>query len=535
MHEDDFEHEHYSYGSATDQALAMGDLVQLTTVGIDVGSSTSHLMFSRLHLARQGVRLSSRYVVVLREVLHRSEIMLTPYLPDNTIDATKLADFVHSSYKEAGLNPEGIDSGAIILTGEAIKRHNAQAIAEHVAGESGQFVCATAGHNFEAVLSAHGSGAVALSREKHQTLLNVDIGGGTTKLALIQHGDILETAALNVGGRLIALEEHGKLARIEPAGRLIADALGIDLQLGVQPTPQSLEQIAMKMADVLVEVVRAVGGHHDSPQPVQPVGQQNHSETAGGSLGPPSALLEKLLLTQPLSSPHHVDAITFSGGVSEYLYRRETRSFGDLAQLLAVAVDLRVAAGFFPAPIAQASERLRATVIGASQFTVQVSGSTIAINQPSLLPIRNLPVIYPRLAGDDASARGLAAAIERAHLRLDLTPGAQDVALAIPWQGVPHYASLRHLAEGIVHGMRPSLDAGRPLILVFNSDIGNLVGQILHTDLGLPNNVISIDNIELDEFDFIDIGQIIQPAGAVPVVVKSLVFPALKGPQGEVL
>jgi ethanolamine utilization protein EutA len=74
----------------------------------------------------------------------------------------------------------------VILTGEAIKRKNAQAIDELFAAEAGKFVCATAGHKLECTLAAHGAGAVKLSKERGDTcLLHVDIGGGTTKLALI--------------------------------------------------------------------------------------------------------------------------------------------------------------------------------------------------------------------------------------------------------------------------------------------------------------------------------------------------------------
>ena len=81
-----------------------------------------------------------------------------------------------------------VDSGAVILTGEAIKRKNAQAIDELFAAEAGKFVCATAGHKLECTLAAHGAGAVKLSQERGECLLHVDIGGGTTKLALIDNG-----------------------------------------------------------------------------------------------------------------------------------------------------------------------------------------------------------------------------------------------------------------------------------------------------------------------------------------------------------
>jgi ethanolamine utilization protein EutA len=217
MHDLDFDHGHVS--AEEQQAIAeviwAADNVELTTVGIDVGSSTSHLMFARVHLQRLTTALSSRFVVVGREVLWRSPILLTPYLPDNTIDVGKLAAFFDAAFTEADLTRDKIDSGAVILTGEALKRNNAEAITHLFAAESGKFVCASAGHHMECAMAAHGSGAVALSRKEKTTVMNVDIGGGTTKFALVEKGQLVATAAVEVGGRLIAFDENNKIIRLE--------------------------------------------------------------------------------------------------------------------------------------------------------------------------------------------------------------------------------------------------------------------------------------------------------------------------------
>src|SRR5256885_4560310 len=183
--------------------------------GIDIGSSTPYMMYAGVHLQRLGTPLSSRFVVVNRRIIWQSPILLTPYLPDYTIDIDELAGFIGSCYQYAGIEPGDIDSGAVILTGEAIKRHNARAIADLFSEEAGRFVCASAGHHMECQLSAHGSGAVALSRGHKATLLNIDIGGGTTKFALIENGRIIATCAVAVGGRLIVEGDGGGLARIE--------------------------------------------------------------------------------------------------------------------------------------------------------------------------------------------------------------------------------------------------------------------------------------------------------------------------------
>ena len=247
--------EHISMTPEQEQDLAdtiwKQDNVELTTVGVDVGSSTSHLMFSKVHLQRLAEGLSSRFVVVNRQVLWRSPILLTPYRPDYTIDAEELKDFFGNAYKDAGLTPEDIDTGAVILTGEALKRNNARAIADLFAEESGKFVCASAGHNLEALMAANGSGAVALSRQNHQTILNIDVGGGTVKLGLCHGGRLMATSAFAVGGRLIAFDDDGKMTRIEGPAEQVADDVGVSLKLGDTLTKENRKKIVSETSGKL--------------------------------------------------------------------------------------------------------------------------------------------------------------------------------------------------------------------------------------------------------------------------------------------
>jgi ethanolamine utilization protein EutA len=496
-------------GDFSETYLYSGDSIELTTVGIDIGSSTSHLIFSRLKLRRLGQNLSTRYVVISREVLHASPIMLTPYNPDYTIDADTLQRFIHEAYEAAGLTPGDVDTGAVILTGEAVKRTNARAIADLFASETGKFVCVSAGHNLEAVMAAHGSGAAALSRNPDRLVMNVDVGGGTSKLALVRHGEVLETSSINVGGRLVALDEDRRVTRIEPAARMVAEAVGAELHLDEKLSEDDARKIADKLADCLMEAVRR--------EPLSP-------------------LAEQLMVTPSLVSSEPAEALTFSGGVSEYLYEREQRDFGDLAIPLATAIRARIEAGRLPAPLQSAGERIRATVIGASQFTVQVSGNTINISDPGLLPLHNIQVLYPRLpAREELRPDEISTAIQESFRRFDLEEGEQPVALAIDWHGRPAYPLLRSVAEGIAQGLPKTIAAGMPVTLVFQHDVGKLIGYILRDDLKISNEVISIDNVDVKEFDFIDIGEIIYPARAVPVVIKSLVFPHGHDPRAELL
>ena len=375
MHDLEFEHLHVTAddAAAVNEVAWAADNVELTTVGIDIGSSTAHLMFARVHLQRLATGLSSRFLVAQRDILWRSPIALTPYRPDYTIDAEALAAFLDDCYDQAGLAREQVDTGAVILTGEALKRHNAAEIAGLFAAEGGRFVCASAGHHLEAALSANGSGAVALSRRERNTILNIDVGGGTTKFALVREGRILATSAIAVGGRLI-VEREGRLVRLEDPIARVARAIGLSPRLGEVLNAGDRARLVGRMAELIVAII---------------------------DQRPPDALGEALMLTDPLPETPRPDALTFSGGVAEYIFEREGARFGDLGLDLAEAIRRAAAERRLPAPIWDAGQGIRATVIGASQFTAQISGNTIFVPEPGVLPLRNLTVLACHLPSSE--------------------------------------------------------------------------------------------------------------------------------------
>ncbi len=499
----DHDHDHDEFDGAADDGIddvtwAL-DNVELTTVGVDVGSSTSHLLFARLHLQRLTQSLSSRFVVVKREVLHRSPILLTPYRHDTgLIDIDALERFVQRAYAEANLTPGDIDTGAVILTGAALERANARAVAELFASEGGKFVCASAGHNLEGILAAHGSGAVALSHELGGTLLHVDVGGGTTKLGLLRNGEILSTAAIHVGGRLVAFDAEERITRIEPSAALVADSLGIPLEMGGFLHADDRRRLADSLVDILVDYL------------------------GKGELSP---LGQKFLLTEPLElNGHKPVGLTFSGGVAEYVYGREATRYGDLGPDVAAALRVALDMGRLPAPAVPLAEGIRATVLGASQFSVQLSGNTVHVSDPNVLPLRNLPVVYARIESPRPDADAVAQAIRNGFVRLDLTEGEHPAAVALPWRGEPHYVNLRALADGIARAMPRSLAAGFPLVIALDGDIGASLGGILSEELAVTAPMVSIDGLQLVELDYVDVGELLMPANVVPVVVKSLAF-----------
>ena len=499
-HDLDFDHEHEKMSEADRAAIARiiweQDTVELRTVGIDIGSSTSHLLFARVTLKRLSEGLSSRFVVIEREVLWRSPIMLTPFLADGSIDAHALSHFIHDAYHDAGLRRSDIDSGAVILTGEAIKRHNARAIDEIFAAESGKFVCATAGHKLESILAAHGSGASALARRRNECGLHVDVGGGTTKLALIDRDEIISAAAFAVGGRLLAQDTKGAWTRIDDSAQRVAADLGIL----ASPASFASEAVRMAMAQRMATLVL--------------------DQMTGTTL---DALGQALELTAPLSRSVAPDFITFSGGVAEYIFQRESASHGDIAQLLAAAIVKQIKTRI-TIPVIEPLERIRATVIGASQFTVQVSGKTIYVPDMTVLPVHNVPVVHLSLdLSGTLDVDHIAATMASKAEVLNLTPDAR-LAIAFTWNGDPEHARLLSMARAIMQFAAPAGKREETLFLMIDGDVAASLGRILQHELHLEGKIVSIDGIVLRELDFVDVGELLDPPGVVPVVIKSLLF-----------
>jgi ethanolamine utilization protein EutA len=480
--------------SSTGRSLVDEDEIVVLSVGVDIGSSTSHLVFSRIVLER----LDSRYVVTTREAFYESDILLTPYAAGEDIDAEVLGAFIDRQYKEANVDPEEIDTGALILTGVAVRRRNARKIGELFARQAGKMVAVSAGDSLETVMSAHGSGAVARSIRDKATVMNVDVGGGTSKIAICADGRVTGLTALDVGARLICLDAAGRIVRLEEAGRRFGADLGITLELGTKLAPEAARAVAARMADRLFEAM-------DGGSP------------ASGGAG--------ILRLDPLPARPAVDRVTFSGGVAEYIYSREPRTYGDLGMLLAQEIRARVESR--GAKLEPSIEGIRATVVGASQYTTQVSGSTIYVSPLEALPLRNVPVIAPAFAldADEIDSALVAEAIKTVLKRLDLAEADTAVAVFVPWRGSATFQRLDGFCQGVVDGLAGILADGHPLVLAGDGDVGGLMGIHLREEIQLDNAIVSVDGLELKEFDYVDIGAMLPNSGAVPVVIKSLIFP----------
>jgi len=414
-------------------------------------------------------------------------VTLTPYSSPRRIDTDALAAFIDRAYAQAGWTRDMVDTGAVIATGEAARKENAAAIVALFSEQSGRFVCATAGHHLEALLAAHGSGAVALSRSADTpVVLNVDIGGGTTKLAVCRNGKAVETAAIDVGARVVSWDIDGRVRAVTAAGERVLRRAGVRVAVGQVANRAALTIVSERIAELALAIADG-----------QPLDDQ-------------------YWLTEPITTRGRYKTVVISGGVGEYVNGNETREFGDLGKLLGAAISRRLAGH----NVLRAVESIRATCIGASQYTIQESGDTLFLTNPELLPLRDVAAVA--IHPEHADAGDIARSIRAGIARLDREDG--TFAVAVRWDHGPAYPALRELCAGINDGVRGTVAPDRPLVVVLDADVAGIVGQMLRDELSVRSPLVCVDQIQLSDLDFIDVGAVLPGKGVVPVVIKSLVF-----------
>jgi ethanolamine utilization protein EutA len=470
--------------------------IELLSVGIDVGTATSHLVFSNLILVRDEMSPTLRFNIEERNVIYEGKIIETPFLEDKTIDIDQLTAFFKKEYEHAGIDPADIHTGAVIITGESAKKHNAPQIAEALSKDAGKLVAATAGPNFESLLAAMGSGATARSRDHGKTILSCDIGGGTSNMAISRDGDVLSTSCIAVGGRLLALDSEIRIRQLaDPAAKVMQD-IGLDYRFGDQMAKEDIGKTASRMAEVLIEVMT----------------------------GPAkSSLAKKLMMTGDLDFSVPIDEYMFSGGVAEFIYGKKGR-YNDIGSILAKRI--RSLIPQLKSPVVEPVNKIRATVIGAGAYSLSVSGSSGFMDDKLALPIRNIPVLRVDVEQTHLSVGHVVSRVNMAFQRHDLVEGLEIVALYFKDPVRVNYPELELFAKSMEAALPNSIAKRMPIILIFEKDIACSVGNVIRRETGMNTNLLSLDELSLNDGDWIDISEPLVGRQVFPVTVKSLVFPA---------
>jgi ethanolamine utilization protein EutA len=478
----------------------MTDSRDMVSVGIDIGTTTTQIIFSKLTLvdvSRAGQ--IPRIDITARKILYKSEIVFTPLLDDVTIDAQRLADILNREYGKAGINPDQIETGAVIITGETAKKKNADEILKIIAGLAGDFVVTVAGPHVESMIAGRGSGAAEYSRQHFNSVTNIDIGGGSANSAIFQQGNMVAAAAMNFGGRIIEIDHvTGKIRHLSQPARLILDHLGLHYNPGESPYLEDLYKITECMADLTVKLIE----------------------------GTTSPLAQKLYLTIPSPVSGKGKILMFSGGIGYYFYEpipvrtlSDITIHDDLGPLLAQS--LREQPVIKSYSCIRPSETLRATVLGASSQTVTLSGSTIWVDEGTL-PLKNIPVVRTSLNNNLLNTSAIPQAIHSALTRWDINPSNDFFAIALEFDEQMDYPVLVQVANGLIDFAR-KISSTRPLIVIIKHDYAQVLGQTIKA-LAKELRILVIDQVGLTEGDFIDIGNPLMDGRVVPLSVKTLIF-----------
>ncbi len=468
--------------------------IEILSVGVDVGSSTSHLVFSNLVLKRDQRSVTRRFNIQERNIIYEGRIIHTPLLDDNTIDIVRLTDFFKEEYRRADIDPADIQTGAVIVTGESARKQNARQIAEALSNDAGRFVAATAGPNFESLIAAMGSGAATRSKDDNKTILSCDIGGGTSNIAISRNGEILSTSCLSVGGRLLGVDSEGKIWRIDQPAAKVMENLGLKHEIGDVISKVDIDGIAEKFAEILFEVMT----------------------------GPAtSSLARRLMLTADLNFANPVDEYSFSGGVAELMYGG-LNNFDDIGHILADKIKLLTAE--LSAPVIELPNKIRATVIGAGAYSLSISGCSGFRDDEISFPIRNVPVMRVDVDQSKLSTEHIITQINAAFQRFDLSEGDEVIALYFKNPVRVSYPQLELFAKSIEKALTNTIRNKLPVILIFETDIACSVGNVIRRETRLKTNLLSLDELMLKEGDWVDIGEPLVDGQVFPVTVKSLVF-----------
>lgn len=477
----------------------MGEGRDILSVGIDIGTTTTQVIFSRLGMENVASYFSVPHVsITSKEVVYKSDIHITPLKTASLIDGEAIRAMVEAEFKKAGYSPFDTQTGAVIITGESARKENAALVLEKLSGFAGDFVVSTAGPDLESVIAGKGSGAQQYSKDCSCTVANLDVGGGTTNIAVFDCGEVVAKGCLDIGGRLIKFDSDGALTYISPSAQIVSEWKGVPLEINSIPDKADLKRVCEGMSQLLEQEM----GLAEKEMPLSAI------KTSGSS---------------DLELPKPIRFVFFSGGVADFIYGRDDdfRKFGDIGILLGKAVRNGKLCSSFS--MVTPKETIRATVVGAGTYTTTISGSTIAY-AGDLLPVKNLPVFKLTIDEENDCFKGSWKQTAGRVSWFKTQSSSERIVISIRGKANPTYEELKILAKSFANIAEESFKPDEPFIVVIRNDMAKSLGQALNDSFGGRRKMISLDSIYADDGDYIDLGKPLMDGLVIPVVVKTLIF-----------
>jgi len=473
-------------------------MASILSVGVDIGTSTTQVIFSRIDMENTGGYFSvPRVSIVDKQVIFKSPVYLTPLKTPILIDGEAVRELVAGAYREAGYTPADVNTGAVIITGESARKENAAEVLRQLSDFAGEFVVSTAGPDLESIIAGKGSGAYQYSMDNGCTAVNLDIGGGTTNIVMFKDGEVIAKGCLDIGGRLIRLKDDLTITYISPAAQAVADEVGVEIEVGRRTSYAALERITDKMADLLAQALGA---------------------------RPQEALLSSIRTPESswFSTDETIRAICFSGGVADCINQQpDGIPYGDIGALLGHSIARGELMKRFRC--ISGTETIRATVVGAGTYTTSISGSTIDYAE-GLLPMKNIPALKLNAREQADCFAGKTGELKQ-QMRWFMEQSASDlIALAMAGERDPDYAAVCRAAECLAEEMDAALPDGKPLIVILENDMAKVLGMAMRRVLHGRRKVICIDGIKVEQGDYVDLGRPVLDGLVIPIVVKTLLF-----------
>lgn len=465
------------------------------SVGIDVGTTTTNIIFSELTIQNlSGISQAPILKVIDKNIIYRSEVFFTPLLSSTDIDVSALIKLIENVYKDAKIEKSSVQTGAVIITGETARKKNADKILQELSTFAGNFVVAIAGSDLESIIAAKGSGSAALSKSKLAKVVNLDIGGGTTNLAYFDNGTATNTTCMDIGGRMIEVKD-GNIYRMTEKAQKIVNDYNFNIKINEKANINEIIKFCEIMEKAICEILSL------------------SSKTD----------LSKYFITNHDWDIDKFDYITFSGGVADFVYNspndipKDPFRYGDIGPILGYVI---YKSKLIPkSSYLKVNETQQATVVGAGAYSVDLSGSTIHYIK-ELLPLKNIPIIKLDKKEEEKLLSGELDGIKN---KINWYEG-EIIALSFIGNTRLNFEQLNKLADNIIKSFDNIIKKNNPIIIVIEIDMAKSLGITLKAKLKENYPLVCVDNVVVENGDYIDIGTPLGDGMVLPVMIKTLIF-----------